>query len=462
MVPCQWAFGEKSWCLPPASAARDAAEIASAEQCRIHILDVPAALGRSLHPMCTPCGWEWHQYAMEVWLDRAVRRWPNLVSRVEDAELVVVSGADFGRWCTATMQIVRTYTRSFGGSSFPAVHRASDFAKLLDGKAHKGARFQLCKDGRAGNDTMLRGIDGTYRRRRVVGGVYDQALGGFAEERADGQLLLACTDRTKRELWRRLTQQRVFELGLPTLVVATNTECATPWMHEKLLPRSVLLVKDRPTNAPRRRGDVVAPFSVSSPAWLAWRGVALRSATSNSADVDVTAATGTSTPASAAASAAASASASAATIAAEPFSSAAQAAQAHPSTHPSTHTPPLPRLPWHERQPLLFFAGYAPKLQPCVFGPTTVCTQTCNRTYAPIPATVCMHPGLQPCVCMHPGTCPSCTWPRTSGTSCGGRRATCRGSSRSPPLSTAPSVCCALHRALHRALRRALHSSPHR
>ena len=81
-APCNWAFGDKSWCLPPPTSATGAmAEIASAEQCRIHILDVPARLGRSLHPVCTPCNWEWHQYAMEVWLDRAVRAWPNLVSR---------------------------------------------------------------------------------------------------------------------------------------------------------------------------------------------------------------------------------------------------------------------------------------------------------------------------------------------------------------------------------------------
>ena len=148
---CNWAFGEKSWCLPPLGSATGLTSatgaIASAEQCRIHILDVPARLGRSLHPVCTPCNWEWHQYAMEVWLDRAVRAWPNLVSRAEDAELVVVSGADFGRWCTAALQISRLYTQRTG-HQMPSVRRASDFEALLQGEARSGARFQLCKDGR--------------------------------------------------------------------------------------------------------------------------------------------------------------------------------------------------------------------------------------------------------------------------------------------------------------------------
>ena len=316
------------------------AELASAEQCRIHILDVPSLLGRSLHPVCTPCGWEWHQYAMEVWLDRAVRAWPNLVSRAEDADLVVVSGADFGRWCTAATQISRMYTRRTGMAGAPGVRRKSDFEALLQGEVRAGARHQLCNDGRAGNETtrkiVLAGSATKRRRRKVVGGFDDVALGGFAEQRADGHLLVGCTERTKKELWRTLTQQRVFRLGRPTLVAATNTECQTPWINEKSLPRSVLLVKDRTSRALERRGDVVAPFSVSSPPWLAWRGVAPRIA-SSSADADVT---------TAAASAAASADTSAST-----------------SADTATHTPPLPRLPWIER-PLLFFAGHAPKLQP--------------------------------------------------------------------------------------------------
>ena len=325
-APCNWAFGEKSWCLPPLSSATGAtAEIASAEQCRIHILDVPLLLGRSLHPVCTPCDWEWHQYAMELWLDRAVRAWPNLVSRAEDADLVVVSGADFGRWCTAAMQISHMHTRRTGHSGAPSVYHASVFEGLLKGKTHAGMRYQLCEDGRASNETTRSATK--RRRRKVVGGFDDVALGGFAEQRADGHLLVGCTERTKKELWRTLTQQRVFRLGRPTLVAATNTECQTPWINEKSLPRSVLLVKDRTSRAPGRRGDVVAPFSVSSPPWLAWRGVAPRNAASSSA----------------AASAAASADTSAAT---------------------ATHTPPLPELPWIERQPLLFFAGHAPKLQP--------------------------------------------------------------------------------------------------
>ena len=82
-------------------------------------------------------------------------------------------------------------------------------------QARSGARFQLCKDGRARNESRVNATRSAARRRRrkVVGGFDDVALGGFAEQRADGHLLVGCTERTKRELWRKLTQQRVFRLG---------------------------------------------------------------------------------------------------------------------------------------------------------------------------------------------------------------------------------------------------------
>ena len=66
--------------------------------------------------------------------------WPNLVSRAEDADLVVVSGADFGRWCTAALQISRLYTQRTGHHQMPSVRRASDFEALLQGEARSGAR----------------------------------------------------------------------------------------------------------------------------------------------------------------------------------------------------------------------------------------------------------------------------------------------------------------------------------
>ena len=145
-----------------------------------------------------------------------------------------MSGADFGRWCTAALQISRLYTQRTGHHQMPSVRRASDFEALLQGEARSGARFQLCKDGRARNESRGNATRSAARRRRrkVVGGFDDVALGGFAEQRADGHLLVGCTERTKRELWRKLTQQRVFRLGRPTLVAATNTECTPPWTHE--------------------------------------------------------------------------------------------------------------------------------------------------------------------------------------------------------------------------------------
>ena len=121
-----------------------------------------------------------------------------------------MSGADFGRWCTAALQISRLYTQRTGHHQMPTVRRASDFEALLQGEARSGTRFQLCK-----NETRVNATRSAARRRRrkVVGGFDDVALGGFAEQRADGHLLVGCTERTKRELWRKLTQQRVFRLG---------------------------------------------------------------------------------------------------------------------------------------------------------------------------------------------------------------------------------------------------------
>ena len=96
-------------------------------KCLSHLTTVPI----------TPGGW--NRAAHTGWLepcssDRVAGEGPLYAVCVEDAELVVVSGADFGGWSTATtIQISRMYFRFAGRFSFPAVHRASDFASEWQG-----------------------------------------------------------------------------------------------------------------------------------------------------------------------------------------------------------------------------------------------------------------------------------------------------------------------------------------
>ena len=267
--------------------------------------------------MCSPCGWQFHQYAMEMWLERAVQRWPHLTSNASDADVVYVSGTNFGRWCASSLTLATQFIRKNGNAKGRMKYqdwvnnRRVDFAE----------RFKVCPSEYVAQDNVT--------------------WAPFSEIAPDGHRMLGCLEMHKRDLWSRITrlkQMRAASSALK-LVAYTDSECAAPWTHERSLDSDVVLVKDRATRS--RPQDIVAPFSVSSPPWLSHRGsVPVSSATASSASV---AAASSSSPSVAVTAAAASSSAS---------STAAMTAS----------VAPLPAAPWVERAPLLFFAGHVPKL----------------------------------------------------------------------------------------------------
>ena len=226
--------------------------------CRIHILDAPSLLGRSLHPMCSPCGWQFHQYAMEVWLERAVQRWPHLTDKAADADVVYVSGTNFGRWCASSLTLAQQFVRKNGH----AKGRMKYQDWVNNRKVGFADRFNACP--------------GEYVARDNV------TWAPFSEFAPDGHRMLGCLELHKRDLWSRITrlkQMRAASSALK-LVAYTDSECPAPWTHESSLDSDVVLVKDRATRL--RPHDIVAPFSVSSPPWLSHRGnvpSSLRSAT---------------------------------------------------------------------------------------------------------------------------------------------------------------------------------------
>ena len=69
--------------------------------CNIFVLNASASTGLRLHPDHAPCDWENHQFASEVWLDRALQEgtmagkepvWA--VTDPAKADLIFITGLD--------------------------------------------------------------------------------------------------------------------------------------------------------------------------------------------------------------------------------------------------------------------------------------------------------------------------------------------------------------------------------
>lgn len=69
----------------------------AASSCRIYVYDAHHAADMQLPPRYTPTRWEHNQYAVELWLQRALEAHPWRVSSLADADLIVVA-ANFSMW----------------------------------------------------------------------------------------------------------------------------------------------------------------------------------------------------------------------------------------------------------------------------------------------------------------------------------------------------------------------------
>lgn len=83
-----------------ATSAVSPAAVLNASRCNIHMLEIEHALQFGLPSRYTPHNWEHNQYAVELWLHRAMFRHPWRVEDISRAD-VVFAAANFSMWCVA-------------------------------------------------------------------------------------------------------------------------------------------------------------------------------------------------------------------------------------------------------------------------------------------------------------------------------------------------------------------------
>ena len=86
--------------LSSSSTTTKPAAILNGTQCNIHVVDIEDALTFHLPARYTPAGWEHNQYAVELWLRRAIENHPWRVHDPAQAD-VIFAAANFSKWCVA-------------------------------------------------------------------------------------------------------------------------------------------------------------------------------------------------------------------------------------------------------------------------------------------------------------------------------------------------------------------------
>ena len=77
------------------SRATATASLPGIARCAWRELDVSAVIGMRLHPAYRPCDWDSHQYANEVWLDRALQAQPS----GDGTSVVYLANHGLSLWC---------------------------------------------------------------------------------------------------------------------------------------------------------------------------------------------------------------------------------------------------------------------------------------------------------------------------------------------------------------------------
>ena len=78
----------------------------NATPCSIYVVDLERATGMTLPPRYTPSTWYHNQYAVELWLRRAIENHPWRVSDPSKADLIFAA-ANFSMWCVAMKRFSR-------------------------------------------------------------------------------------------------------------------------------------------------------------------------------------------------------------------------------------------------------------------------------------------------------------------------------------------------------------------
>lgn len=205
----------------------------AAGRCRVYALDVPAATGMRLHNSYTPCEWEHNQFAADARLHAHLTsiRHPWLVSNPREADVVLITGHGFDRWCVA-----QTVLRN------RILEAQSDYrsSELRDGS--------LCASSFGGGSGEACGAPHSPACKRA------------------GRLFRS--EQAKRMLWEKIhdvANALNASAGVPRVLVNLNNECPPASLNTRIgHPADTLILADRV----KRAHDGVVPFVLSRPAWL--------------------------------------------------------------------------------------------------------------------------------------------------------------------------------------------------
>jgi hypothetical protein len=237
-------------------------------RCNVFVLDAKDATGMALHGEYTPCDWEHNQFAAEHQLDRLIKHGghPWLVTDPRAADVVLMTGHGFARWCVASTIL----------------------------------RNRALEEKRTWNKNELSG----GAQRRVDGG---ELCPNATHEPCGPPHAQAChrsgrlfrSEQAKRRLWEAM---QVAADGLntsaPRVVVYLNNECPPAWgpgigpsnapAAKALLSKALVTPRGRPparaaprrvrprtlllVDRARRPQDGTVPFVLSRPAWLLGEG----------------------------------------------------------------------------------------------------------------------------------------------------------------------------------------------
>lgn len=204
-------------------------------RCRVYALDVEQATGMRLHAAYTPCEWRHNQFASDVRLQQLVARHdhPWLVHDARAADVIVLTGHGFSRWCVA-----QTILRDSLNEQRTTWNK---------GELSSHLPSKLC-----GNESS-----------ESCGAPQDRAC------HLAGRLFRSET--AKRQLWRRMTEAADWlNASAPRVLVYLNNECPPAWAAAAatLKQTGTHLLVDRINARIPDKGRWIVPFVVSRPAWL--------------------------------------------------------------------------------------------------------------------------------------------------------------------------------------------------
>ena len=198
-----------------------------AGRCRVLALDVLSATGMRLHAAYTPCEWEHNQFAADALLQRHVADGhPWLVKEPHAADVVVLVGHGFDRWCVAQTLLRNRILEAQTSYTNSELHGGALCANRSDAIEACGApHANACKKA------------GRLFRSEVA----------------------------KRALWERMhAAVDALNTSAPRVVVLLNNECPPAWLGSKRGMKDTLMLADRVS----RPSDGTVPFVLSRPAWL--------------------------------------------------------------------------------------------------------------------------------------------------------------------------------------------------